>query len=258
MIASTESRELIDPQAIALARFGAEEAVKWVKTWLGKGWFAPDDLKKLARTSALRPAYYPFWTFDGTLQMEWSCEVNEGSHDNPHWVRRNGAEFEMFDDVIVPGLKALKPDELERIDPFLIKEAVEFNPDYLAGWSAMTYDLPLAEASLKGREIVARRLRRLLYSRVELASEKRNVSGNGVSWSGLTFKNVLLPLWVGSYRYHNQEYRLLVNGQTGKVGGEKPRDGIKVGAFVLSVLLTVALLVMGVATLAIEMGWIHI
>jgi DNA-directed RNA polymerase subunit RPC12/RpoP len=256
LIESTESRELVDPNAIGPARLGEEQAVKRFKAWLGKDWFAPDDLKKLARASALRPAYYPFWTFDGTLQMEWTCEVNEGSHDNPHWVRRNGVEFEMFDDVLVPGMKALKAEDLTRVEPFPIKEAVEFTPEYLAGWTAMTYDLPLADASLKAREIVARKMRRQLHNRVELLSEKRNVSGNGVSWSGLTFKHMLLPLWVGSYTYRGKTYRVLVNGQTGKVGGEKPRDMVKVVAVALSGLMSLVVLLFLLAAAAVGAGWL--
>jgi DNA-directed RNA polymerase subunit RPC12/RpoP len=245
LIESAESRELVDPHAICLAAFDQEAARRHTKDWLRRGWFAPDDLIKLARTSALRPAYYPFWAFDGTLEMNWSCEINEGTSRNPVWARRDGVEFEMFDDVTVAGLRLLKPEELARIEPFDLKKAVEFEPEYLAGWVSMTYDLPLADASLKARESVAQKLRRELRNRVLLGREKRNLQSGGVNWSGQTFKLVLLPLWVGTYNYRNKRYRVLVNGQTGKVGGEKPRDDLKLTGFVLSVAATVALVVLG-------------
>lgn len=248
LIESAETGELVDPQAIGLAGFDRTEINRRLKAWLHSGWFAPDDLIKLARASALRPAYYPFWTFDGTLEMYWSCEVNEGTSRNPRWMRRDGVEFQMFDDILVPGLRIMKPDEIARIEPFKIKEAAAFKPEYLAGWTAMTYDLPLADASLKAREKVAQGLRRQLYSRVMLGREKRNLQSGGVNWSGQTFKLVLLPLWVGSYTYRGRGYRVLVNGQTGKVGGEKPRDSLKLTGFVLSVIATLA--VVGLAIFA--------
>ena len=58
----------------------------------------------------------------------------------------------------------------------------------------------------------------------------------------MTFKHVLLPLWVGTYRYQGKEFHLLVNGQTGKVGGKKPRDTVKtVMAFLIGAVLLVFL-----------------
>jgi hypothetical protein len=33
---------------------------------------------------------------------------------------------------------------------------------------------------------------------------------------------ILLPIFLLSYRYQNKVYRFLVNGQTGKVAGDKP------------------------------------
>jgi DNA-directed RNA polymerase subunit RPC12/RpoP len=238
LITSDETVELVDPNMIGVAHFDEQQALRRLRAWLGNGWFIPDDLKSLARTSRLRLAYYPFWTFDGALQLNWVCQVNQGTSRNPHWVARQGVETEIFDDVLVPGLRNMPARELSRIEPFRLKELVEFKPEILAGWKALTYDLPLADASLRGREKVARRLRRELYNRVLLGYHKRDLRSGGMSWSGMTYKLVLLPLWVGTYRYRGKRYRLLINGQTGKVGGEKPVDTVKVVGLILSVLAT--------------------
>ncbi len=146
---SAESLELIDPQAILLAQFDQQSASKHVREWLGSGWFIPDDLRKLAISSTLRPAYYPFWTFDGTLELSWTCEVNEGGGRSENWVMREGVEFEMFDDVLIPGLRALAKVDEHLLEAFDLKKVVEFKPEYLAGWTALTYDTPLADASFR-------------------------------------------------------------------------------------------------------------
>ena len=49
----------------------------------------------------------------------------------------------------------------------------------------------------------------------------------------LTFKHVLLPVWIAAYRYNNQVYRFLVNGQTGEVVGKAPWSWIKIALFTL-------------------------
>lgn len=256
LIESAESVELIDPQVIALAQFDEQRAAKHVREWLGRGWFIPDDLRKLAISSALRPAYYPFWTFDGTLELSWSCEVNQGGSRSENWVMRNGVEFEMFDDVLVPGLRALSKLDGSILESFDLKKVVEFKPEYLAGWTALTYDVALADASLNAREKVARLVRQQLSSRVELGNQKRNLQSGATNWSGLTYKHILLPLWVGTYRYRNRRYRVLVNGQTGTVSGVKPNDPLKAFGFFASLTATFVAILLVLLYLAYFFGWL--
>ncbi len=91
---------------------------------------------------------------------------------------------------------------------------------------------------------------RQLHRRVEPGQEKRNLRAGAGKWSGLTFKHVLLPLWAGTYRYQGNTFRVLVNAQTGKVSGEKPRDQVKVtllwvaGAVVTVIFLLIAMMLL--------------
>jgi hypothetical protein len=72
----------------------------------------------------------------------------------------------------------------------------------------------------------------------------------------VTFKLVLLPLYVGSYTYRGRRYWVLINGQTGKVGGARPRDPLAIFGFSLSLLLTLVLVVTLLLYLAFSQGWI--
>ena len=245
LIESPETLELVDPQTIALMKIDARQAALNVKNWLGSGSFVPDDLIKAVRRIQLRPAYYPFWTFDGTLEIDWHCEVNEDTSRNPRWVRHSGTEFELFDDILVPGLRALPSRQLWEIEPFNLKEMAEFQPEHLAGWLALSYDISLADASLMAREKVINKLRRSLQNLVEPGRQKRNLTSGAGKWSGLTFKHALLPLWVGTYEYLGKHYQLLVNGQTGKVGGKKPTDKTKVTLFIAGAVLVIAIILLG-------------
>jgi DNA-directed RNA polymerase subunit RPC12/RpoP len=243
LIESAEAVDLVDPHSIALMKVEEQAAIRQVKSWLGKGLFAPDDLTARVGRLQLRPAYYPFWSFDGTVELPWNCEVNEGTSRSPHWVRRSGSEFEFFDDVLVPGLRALEQKEIAQIEPYNLKELVQFKPEYLVGWQALSYDIPLSDASLTAREKVIERLKRTLYARIEPGEEKRAIRYGAGQWSGVTFRHVLLPLWVGMYRYRGVDYRLLINGQTGKVGGVKPKDAVKV--ILIMLIVGLVLLVLG-------------
>jgi hypothetical protein len=53
----------------------------------------------------------------------------------------------------------------------------------------------------------------------------------------ITFKHILLPLWIAGYRYNQKVYQYIVNGQTGKAGGSKPLSFWKIFFFVLFLLV---------------------
>lgn len=247
LVISKEISELVDPHVIAPVKISDKQAAIRIKEWIGMGWFAPDDLRKLAQSFTLRPAYYPFWTFDGTLHLSWSCEVNEGSGDSSEWVRREGVELEIFDDVLVPGIKSFLKEDLSQLEPFGLKELVEFEPSFLAGWTALAYDHPLADASLIARQKIVRKVRSQLFNRVLPFQQKRNLKSGKSEWSGMTFKHVLLPLWVGSYLYQGKRYNILINGVNGKISGEKPLDIVKVGLAITSGVVFLILLIMLIA-----------
>src|SRR6185369_10137891 len=51
----------------------------------------------------------------------------------------------------------------------------------------------------------------------------------------------LLPIYILSYRYRDKVYRYLLNGQTGKMTGDKPLSPIRIALFVAAILLAVLL-----------------
>jgi len=243
-ITSSSLVEIVDPQVIGLFKIDPQNAAKGIKTWLGKGLLAPDELAVQHAGMQLHPAYYPFWLFEGTLEVPWFCDVNEGTSKLPQWEAHTGSKFEMFKDVIIPGLRKMSPVELAGIEPFNLDELVEFSPDYLAGWVALTYDHPLADASLRAREKVLKKVQRTLSRQVEPDHPKRNFSTGEGKWSGLTYKLAFLPIFIGNYPFQGKRYRLLVNGQTGKVGGKKPVDTLKAAMYAIAgVILLIIIIV---------------
>ncbi len=245
-ITSPNLMELVDPQAIGVFKIDPQKANDSIKAWLNKGLFSPDNLAIQHAGMLLHPAYYPFWIFSGALEIPWFYEDNTGSSKLPQWDTRSGSHFEMFNNVIIPGLRKMSPAEVAGIEPFNLEELVEFSPDFLAGWLALTYDHPLADASLKAREIVIKNVKSNLSKQVDPGHPKHNFGSGAGKWSGLTYKLALLPIYIGNYTFQGKRYRLYVNGQTGKVSGVKPLDSLKVtmlsaGGFVLLLIVAAIL-----------------
>lgn len=245
LVASAEQEELIDPQVIALMQVDRQQAYKLAHRWLGSGLLAPDNLFHAANRLQLRPGYYSCWLFNGMVELHWTCEVVEGDGRFKHWTAASGTESRFFDDVLVAGVRAISDRELQAVGPFRLDELKDFSPECLAGWPTILYDRSLSDASLAAREQVLRQLRPATYQEILAGQEKRNLNIGSSDWGGITFKHVLIPLWIGDYTFQGRSYHLLVNGQMGKVIGEKPRDRLKL---VLG-LLTILMLLFGISFL---------
>ncbi len=63
---------------------------------------------------------------------------------------------------------------------------------------------------------------------------------------------ILLPIYLLSYRYGNKLYRFMLNGQTGKLAGDKPvsvwRIALLAGAGLLTLLVVVLLFLLFAGT----------
>ena len=63
------------------------------------------------------------------------------------------------------------------------------------------------------------------------------------SYSGRTFKHVLVPLWLLSYMYGSKAYQVVVNGYTGRIAGRYPLSVWKVLLATLAVVLAVIVVI---------------
>lgn len=243
LVGTKKPSEIVDPSAIGLFQIDDHDAKQITKEWFQTGLTVPDDLVEIINKTRLTHAYYPFWAIDGTLEFKWHCEVNEGSNDSPRWVSRSGTEFEIFDRILVSGTKMIAQDVVRKLGDFKIKELLDFQPQYLAGWPSISYDVPLSVASLTVREQVSKKVRRELHARIEPHEEKRGVRTGTLHWRNMTFKLVLLPIFTGFYSYKNRDFHFFINGISGGITGEKPRANAKFAALILVIVLSVVLLI---------------
>ena len=49
-----------------------------------------------------------------------------------------------------------------------------------------------------------------------------------ISYLNTCYKLVVLPLWQSSFKYGGKEYHFMVNGESGRVGGQSPVSALKV------------------------------
>ena len=61
---------------------------------------------------------------------------------------------------------------------------------------------------------------------------------------GVTFKHILLPMWLAVYRFQGKTFHILVNARTGEVQGDRPYSWIKITLVVLLAVIVLVAVIM--------------
>jgi hypothetical protein len=101
-----------------------------------------------------------------------------------------------------------------------------YQPEYLAGFRAEGYAVELEDAFVEARAIMDQTIHRDV--KFDIGGDAQRVSAVDTKIGTLTFKHVLLPVWLAAYKYRGKTYRFVVNGQTGRVQGERPYSAFKI------------------------------
>jgi DNA-directed RNA polymerase subunit RPC12/RpoP len=242
LVEAAEDMDLLSPQGLLPMAVSDDQASQAIRGWLGRGFLAPDDLVQLSRAARPKPAYVPCWAFSATLTSRWRAMVSEGFGRDQRWVWRDGEDTLFYTDQLQPGTRALPADLLRQVQPFELTKLVEYKPDYLAGWPAATYDISLSDASIKARGEMVADARKKLVVKALPGRLLREFEITHSDFTGQTYKLMLLPVWVGAYQYHGRTFRVLVNGQTAKVAGDKPVDWAKVAIVVVGAAIMIGLI----------------
>ena len=83
--------------------------------------------------------------------------------------------------------------------------------------------------------------------RRDIGGDVQRISSLDTDINDVTFKHVLLPVWMAAYKYRGKTYRFVVNGQTGKVFGKAPLAWWKIAiAVAVALVIITTLIVLGV------------
>ena len=242
------------PNGVVLFKVTAKQAGDRFTSWLKGKWFAPKAAKLSAKAESFKGIYLPYWTFDADTHTDYSLEYGidrtVGSGDKKRtvtdWHRTSGSHDEFIDDQLVAGTGDQNVNMLRQVEPFDTKDNKSYKPEYLAGFLAERYSVGLKDAWEKGKEFIRNRLRSNSESKersAHNADHVRNFSGN-TSFSNITYKYLMLPVWLSCFNYNGKTYQFIVNGQSGKVGGKYPISGWRVAFAIFIGLLILALLYM--------------
>ncbi|MFO0585266.1 MAG: hypothetical protein U0229_23550 [Anaeromyxobacter sp.] len=216
----------------------AETARQKLREWVKGLWFAPTEFTKMGVDGKLEGVYLPFFTFDAMTATQYRGQrgdryvvtVRVGNQTRNEtrvrWTPAWGAFQRFFDDVLVPAFRSLPGELLVKLEPWPLQTAVPFTESALAGKLAHTYDLDLPQGFKAARARIEDALEAEVRERI--GGDEQRVEDVQTQYAGLTYKHLLLPVWLLAYRWQARSYRVAINATTGEVHGERPWSAVKI------------------------------
>ena len=211
--------EELRPERIIPFGIQKEQAVAVIRERLSHGFFVPKAIKNF-EVEKVRGIYIPYFLFDAYYydyqKLKGTVKYEESSRTET-FIREAECDFR---NLTCDASKMLNDETSQRLEPYDLNGLKPFEIGYLSGFYADRYDMN--EKTLKN--VVRVRCKELFDNemKIDLMADNPKILSSHPKFELKKAQYVLLPAWFMTFRYKNEAYTILVNGQTGKVVGAVP------------------------------------
>lgn len=222
-----------------------------LEKWINSRWFAPSEFKKYKQTGSFASVYASYFTYDaetdtwyeGRRGEEYTVTVGSGdkrrTETRVNWYDVSGEVHNSFDDVAVLANTGFDHGKVTALEPWPTPEARPFSAEYIAGHLCRTYDKDVEACLGEARQ----RMDAVIDStiRSDIGGDRQDINRKETTVQSLTFKHLLLPIWLLTVVYAGQPFQVFINGITGEVQGERPWSKVKIAVAVVLAIIVITI-----------------
>ncbi len=266
LIAAARAESILRPRGLLPFKVAHNDARERFRAWVKSRWFAPSTLRTQSFVdAAIRGVYLPYWTYDAdtstsyvgergdayyvpvatTVIVNGKPQVRTTMQRRIRWSSVSGRVENTFDDLLVPASRSVPQEKARVLEPWDLGALVPYTDAYVSGFVAETYQVDLKSGFEVARAMMVPQIESTIRS--DIGGDEQRIGNYRVAYRGITFKHLLLPVWISAYRHMNTVYHFYVNARTGEVTGERPWSFWKITGAVVCGLLLVGLIALVVA-----------
>ena len=236
-VMEAKGEKTLAPGGVVPFKITNEVAGANFKKWIGGKFFCPKLAKDSAKPEAFTGIYLPYWTFDTSTVSSYTGKYGidrtvrrKDSNGNTvtetvtDWHRTSGIYREDFDDELVLATNRHNSAIINGLAPFETADNKAYKPEYVAGFAAERYTIGLKDGWEIAKKSIFRKINNGVSRKILRENNADHTSDIKVksTFNAITYKYLMLPIWVSSFQYGGKVYQFMVNGQTGKVYGKTP------------------------------------
>lgn len=229
------------------------QAAENLRNWVKSLWWAPNEFLRQGANGKFNGVYLPFFTYDaltftrytGNRGDAYYVTVGEGNNQRRErriqWSYAQGDFQRFFDDVLVIAATRQQLSLVYGLRPWPFEKLISYTPEVLAGFFSRTYDVTLEDGFKEARQLIEAELASDVRQRI--GGDEQQITSQKTNYSAITYKHLLLPVWLLAYRYRDRTYQVMMNATTGRVSGQRPYSWVKITAAVLFVAAVIGIFV---------------
>lgn len=231
-----------EPDGVIPFKLNQEKALESFASWVKKRRFAPNNLKKMAKTKCLKGIYFPIYNFDVSTTSHFSgvgVNSHTGSDGKTHYSRHSFKDtaHHSFTNYLESANSLISSNKFREAGDFNYGEIYAYRTEFLYGFLASEINIDLNQgcSNMKSsvcREVESKIRRSLRYDTIENFHCSTN-------FNQINFNHLYVPMWVNTYVYKDKTYYCYINGQTGKASGTSPKSFWKIFFTVLGALAVI-------------------
>ena len=169
----------------------------------------------------------------------------------PFWLYTFDGDAGEFENIPADALKEMDNTLMDSIEPFDFSKLVAFNPAYLAGFYTQRWNEDASKNENRAKVRAKESLSKAALAHVGTYSGGMTIENEQYRWTNQKVHYAMLPVWMMYTEYKGKKYLFGMNGQTGKIVGDIPKDPMKLveiggGIFLVSQIIMMILRVLGV------------
>ena len=215
---------IMRPNGIIPFSFDEDKARMYFREHLKKKHFIPNKVKH-CKLDNLFPLYLPFFGFEANTSSSYLIDIGYyDSEGNIYYKTCKGSFEKHYSEIPISASSKVYNGQVDKLRLSSLLSARPFNPDYMAGYYAERNSTSLKHGFDVAQDYITRELNRLIPEAAlrKFGGDKYQNLKYKTSYTNVTYKYILAPVYLASFTYKGNKYDVAINGSTGKVACDPP------------------------------------
>ena len=237
----------LKPDCVIPFKLDKNAAIQALRKYYAKKKFLPKSFADKNHIEEIKGVYVPFWLFDGKANASIRFKATkirkytQGDYSitetNHYRVVREGNVT--FEKIPVDGSSKMPDAHMDAIEPFDYSDLKPFSSAYLPGYFADKYDVDEATCEKRASDRIRTSTERA-FSATTSGYTTITPEYSRINLKKSDSKYALMPVWLLSTKWKDNDYLFAMNGQTGKLIGDLPVDKGRYWSWFARIFLSIA------------------
>ncbi|MGQ9706479.1 MAG: hypothetical protein ACUVWP_05685 [bacterium] len=210
------------------------QATEIFERWIMKGLWNPIEVSQEFRRTSAKGIFIPIWHFSFDINTYWyghkkkehkqTKKSNNGKSKTitiEEFIPRSGSRTKRYS-LFIPASKSFTEREFTHLCPPQIENALPFAKEYLIKKQAEIPTLDRDSSFIKSKEEARKIENEYVMTQVD------RIDTLNITFSEPISSLIYIPMWIFGFKYYNKYYKIIINGITGDIYGQKPISKVKV------------------------------